>query len=212
MLGIGEAYHSPWVVWTWGDGLDAAAARLHRHVRPEARHDKRIIFNAGAPRSLTMTGRRCSPCRVRRGGRCRDFLLDLGWCSRAGLDPYADSAGLTETGSSADLDGLLTRIRSLDLEVGLAIELELVEADPAIVRDHPDWLLTVERDGVTRQVLGPIGAACDGPRVGEADQAPRPAPRVIAELVAPPRCAPAGSHANPAQKHAGGIPASRCAA
>ena len=81
------------------------------------------------------------------------FLLDLGWCSRAGLDPYADSAGLTETGSSADLDGLLTRIRSLDLEVGLAIELELVEADPAIVRDHPDWLLTVERDGVTRQVL-----------------------------------------------------------
>jgi alpha-galactosidase len=41
----------------------------------------------------------------------------------------------------------------LDLEVGLAIELELVEADPAIVRDHPDWLLTVERDGVARQVL-----------------------------------------------------------
>ena len=41
-----------------------------------------------------------------------------------------------------------TRIRSLDLEVGLAIDLELVEADPAIVRDHPDWLLTVERDGV----------------------------------------------------------------
>jgi alpha-galactosidase len=41
----------------------------------------------------------------------------------------------------------------LDLEVGLAIDLELVEADPAIARDHPDWLLTVERDGITRQVL-----------------------------------------------------------
>ena len=25
------------------------------------------------------------------------FLLDIGWCSRAGLDPYADSAGLTDT-------------------------------------------------------------------------------------------------------------------
>ena len=28
VLGSGEAYHSPWVVWAWGDGLDAAAARL----------------------------------------------------------------------------------------------------------------------------------------------------------------------------------------
>jgi alpha-galactosidase len=154
VLGIGEAYHSPWVVWSWGDGLDAAAARLHRHVRPEARDDKRVIFNAAAPvfahhdrQAMLALADYAAAVGV------ETFLLDLGWCSRAGLDPYADSAGLTETGSSADLDGLLTRIRSLDLEVGLAIELELVEADPATVRDHPDWLLTVERDGVTRQVL-----------------------------------------------------------
>jgi alpha-galactosidase len=37
VLGIGESYHSPWVVWSWGDGLDAAAVRLHRQVRPERR-------------------------------------------------------------------------------------------------------------------------------------------------------------------------------
>ena len=37
VLGLGEAYHSPWVVWTWGDGLDAAAVRLHRHLSQKPR-------------------------------------------------------------------------------------------------------------------------------------------------------------------------------
>jgi alpha-galactosidase len=81
------------------------------------------------------------------------FLLDIGWCSRTGLDPYADSAGLTDTGSSAGLDGLLTRIRDFDLEIGFAIELDLLDPDSTIAHDHPDWLLTVERDGVQQQVL-----------------------------------------------------------
>ena len=154
VLGIGEAYHSPWVVWTWGDGLDAAAARLHRHLQPEAPRDNRIIFDAGAP-AFAHHDRQAmlSLAEYAAAVGAETFLLDIGWCSRAGLDPYADSAGLTDTGSSADLDGLLTRIRNFDLEVGFAIELELVEADSATARDHPDWLLTVERDGVTRQVL-----------------------------------------------------------
>lgn len=154
VLGIGEAYHSPWVVWTWGDGLDAAAARPHRHLQKEAPRDNRIIFDAGAPAFAhhdrqAMLGLAEYAAAV----GAEMFLLNIGWCSRAGLDPYADSAGLTDTGSSADLDGLLTRIRNFDLEVGFAIELELIEADPATARDHPDWLLTVERDGMTRQVL-----------------------------------------------------------
>ncbi|HVD79558.1 MAG TPA: glycoside hydrolase family 36 N-terminal domain-containing protein [Propionibacteriaceae bacterium] len=154
VLGIGEAYHSPWVVWAWGDGLDAAAARLHRHLQQEAPRDNRIIFDAGAP-AFAHHDRQAmlSLAEYAAAVGAETFLLDIGWCSRAGLDPYADSAGLTDTGSSADLDGLLTRIRNFDLEVGFVIELELFEADPATARDHPDWLLTVERDGVRRQVL-----------------------------------------------------------
>ena len=107
VLGIGEAYHSPWVVWSWGDGLDAAAARLHRHVRPEARYDQRIIFNAAAPAFADHDRQAMlSLAEYAEAVGVETFLLDLEWCSRAGLDPYADSAGLTETGSSADLDGL----------------------------------------------------------------------------------------------------------
>jgi alpha-galactosidase len=81
------------------------------------------------------------------------FLLDIGWCSRMGLDPYADSAGGAGAGSPGDLDGLLARIRDFDLEIGFAVELESIETDSAIARDHPDWLLTVERNGISRQVL-----------------------------------------------------------
>jgi alpha-galactosidase len=154
VLGKGEAYHSPWVVWTWGDGLDAAAARLHRHLQPEAPHDNRIIFDAGAPAFANHDRQdMLTLAEYAAAVGAETFLLDIGWCSRTGLDPYADSAGVTDTGSSANLDGLLMRIRDFDLEVGFAVELESIEADSATARDHPDWLLTLEREGVTRQVL-----------------------------------------------------------
>jgi alpha-galactosidase len=153
VLGTGEAYHSPWVVWTWGDGLDAAAARLHQYVQPEAPQDNRVIFDAGAPAfahhdrhdMLTLAEYAAAV-------GAETFMLDIGWCSRTGLDPYADSAGRGAV-SPGDLEGLLARIRDFDLEIGFAVELESIEADSAIARDHPDWLLTVECNGVTRQVL-----------------------------------------------------------
>jgi alpha-galactosidase len=154
VLGIGEAYHSPWVVWSWGDGLDAAATRLHRYLQPEAPRDNRIIFDGGAP-PFDHNDRQAmvSLAEYAAAVGAEIFLLDIGWCSRVGLDPYADSAGLTNTGSSAGLDGLLMRIRNLDLEIGFAVELDLVDSDSTIARDHPEWLLTIERDGMTQQVL-----------------------------------------------------------
>ena len=154
VLGLGEAYHSPWVIWTWGDGLDAAAARLHRHLEPEAPRDNRIIFDAGAaPFADHDREAMLSLAEYAAAVGAEAFLLDVGWCARVGLDPYADSAGGAATGSPGDLDGLLARIRDLDLEIGFAVELESVEADSVIARDHPDWLLTIGRDGMTRHVL-----------------------------------------------------------
>ena len=88
VLGIGEGYHSPWIVWTWGDGLDAAAARLHQHMLHEAPRDNRIIFDA-APPFAHHDRQAMRPRRLRRGVGAETFLLNIGWCSRAGLDPYA---------------------------------------------------------------------------------------------------------------------------
>ena len=154
VLGIGEAYHSPWVIWTWGDGLDAAAARLHRHLQPEAPHNNRVIFDASAP-AFAYHDRQAilSLAEYAAAVGAETFLLGIEWCSRMGLDPYADSAGRASSTSPDDLDGLLARISQFDLELGFAVELESIDADTAIARDHPDWLLTVERDGITRQVL-----------------------------------------------------------
>ena len=110
-------------------------------------------------------------------------------------------------GSPGDLDGLLARIRDFDLEIGFAAELESVEADSAIARDHPDWLLTVERDGITRQVL---------------DLSVRPAMAYVWERLTKlldrhhvsllswsiiSWGAPAGGHRDAAHQHPGGVPA-----
>jgi alpha-galactosidase len=154
VLGLDQTYHSPWVVWTWGDGLDATAARLHRYLQPDAPRDNKVIFDAGAPAFAhhdrqSMLGLAEYAAAV----GAETFLLDIEWCSRMGLDPYADSAGGASIGSPDDLDGLLARIGDLDLEIGFAVQLAAIEADSAIARDHPDWLLTLECDGVTRQVL-----------------------------------------------------------
>jgi len=131
VLGLGEAYHSPWVVWTWGDGLDAAAARLHRHLEPEAARDNRIIFDAGAaPFADHDREAMLSLAEYAAAVGAEAFLLDVDWGSRAGLDPYADSAGGVATGSPGDLDGLLARIRDLDLEIGFAVQLESVRLTP----------------------------------------------------------------------------------
>jgi alpha-galactosidase len=154
VLGLDQTYHSPWVVWTWGDGLDATAARLHRYLQLDPPRDSRVIFDASAPafahhdrQSMLGLAEYAAAVGV------ETFLVDIEWCLRMGLDPYADSAGGATRGSPDDLDGLLARLRDLDLEVGFAVQLAAIEADSALARDHPDWLLTLERDGLTRQVL-----------------------------------------------------------
>src|SRR5215218_1065541 len=154
VLGLDEAYHSPWVVWTWGDGLDATAARLHRHLQSDAPRDNRVIFDAGAP-AFAHYDRQAmlSLAEYAAAVGAETFLVDIEWCSRMGMDPYADSAGPAGTGMPDDLDGLLARIRDFDLEVGFAVELAAIGTDSAIARDHPDWLLTLERADRTRQVL-----------------------------------------------------------
>lgn len=154
VLGRGEAYHSPWVLWTWGDGLDDAAARLHAGQRDSAPATVPVIFDATAP---VFAGHdRAAMLRLAEYAAAvgvETFLLDLGWCVRAGVDPYADHEVRGDAAATDDLAGLLSRIRSFDLEVGLAVELERLDPESAIARDHPEWLLEIERDGTVELVL-----------------------------------------------------------
>jgi alpha-galactosidase len=154
VLARGEGYHSPWVLWSWGDGLDAAAARLHDEQRAVGPTPVPVIFDATAP---AFAGHdRAAMLRLAEYAGAvgaETFLLDLRWCARAGLDPYADHEVRGEAATPDDLAGLLARVRDFDLEVGLALELERLDPESSIARDHPDWLLEVERDGTVELVL-----------------------------------------------------------
>ena len=154
VLGPGEAYHSPWVLWSWGDGLDAAAARMHDEQRTARRATVPVIFDATAP---AFAGHdRAAMLRLAEYASAvgvETFLLDLGWCVGAGLDPYADHEVRGDAATPDDLAGLLDRIRELDLDVGLALDLERLALEPSIPRDRPEWLLEVERDGTVDVVL-----------------------------------------------------------
>jgi alpha-galactosidase len=143
-----QAYHSPWVLWTWGDGLDAAAARLHAELRTAEPPTVPVIFDATAPAFAghdRMAMLRLAEYAAAVG--VETFLLDLTWCVRAGLDPFADHEARGDAVTPDDLAGLLARIRDFDLEVGLTLEPERLDPGWPIARDHPEWLLEVERDG-----------------------------------------------------------------
>ena len=154
VLGQEESYHSPWVLWSWGLGLDAAAARLHRNARRAGGHPAPLIFDATAPafashdpQAMLLLAEYAAAVGA------EAILLDLGWCVRAGLDPYSDHDGAADTETPDHLAGLLSRIGEFDLEVGLAIEPDRLDPSSTIVTDHPDWLLTSTRDGVAEPVL-----------------------------------------------------------
>jgi alpha-galactosidase len=154
VLGRGESYHSPWVLWCWGDGLDAAAARLHDEQRGTEAAPVPVVFDATAP---AFAGHdRAAMLRLAEYASAvgvETFLVDLAWCERAGLDPYADHEVRGDATTVDNLAGLLDRIRDLDLEVGLALDLERLDPGSPIARDHPEWLLEVERDGTVELVL-----------------------------------------------------------
>lgn len=143
-LGPGQSYYSPWVVWSWGDGLDAAAQRIHDHLRsPGVRPGHPVIFDATGPQFAEHD----QPALLRLAEYAgaigsETFLLDTDWCARVGLDPFGDLSGGHDPGTGAprDLDGLLERLRDLDLAVGLALRPERVPPGSSIAVDHPEWL------------------------------------------------------------------------
>ena len=94
-LAGGAAYHTPWVCGAWGDGLDAAAGRFHDQLRtgrerPAKPHP--IVFDASGP-AFADHDQHALPALAEYAAAvgAEAIVLDVGWCTRVGLDPYADS-------------------------------------------------------------------------------------------------------------------------
>ncbi len=145
-LAPGAAYTSPWLVASWGEGLDALSHRVHRFLRARPGHPRSprpvllntweaVYFRQDLDRLLELA-RHAATAGVER------FVLDDGWFrgrrdDRAGLgDWYVDEQTWPQ-----GLRPLVDRVRALGMDFGLWFEPEMVNLDSDLARAHPEWIL-----------------------------------------------------------------------
>lgn len=162
VLAPGESYETPEAIGSWGDGLDAFAARFHEELRARPQHPSR-------PRPVTLNTweavyfqqdletLRTLADRAARVGAER-FVLDDGWFhgrrdDTAGLGDWWVDAAVWPQG----LSPLIDHVRSLGMEFGLWVEPEMVSPDSDLARAHPEWILRARDElppsGRSQQVL-----------------------------------------------------------
>ncbi|MFQ6171583.1 alpha-galactosidase [Oryzobacter sp. R7] len=145
VLDAGESYTSPWLVGTWGHGLDEASSRIHDTLRARPHHPSRprpVILNTWEAtyfdqdtEHLLDLADRAAAVGVER------FVLDDGWFGRR----RDDTRGLGDWVVSPEVwpDGLrplVDRVHGLGMEFGLWVEPEMVNLDSEVAEQHPDWL------------------------------------------------------------------------
>ena len=148
-LGLDEEYWSPWLLASWGEGLDELSARVHQHLRRRPGHPRTprkavlntweaVHFDHDQARLIDLA-ERAAHVGIER------FVLDDGWFrgrtdDRAGLgDWYVDDERWPD-----GLHPLVDRVHELGMEFGLWVEPEMVNLDSDLARRHPDWLLQTE--------------------------------------------------------------------
>ena len=150
VLEPGESYGSPWLVGTWGAGLDQASTRIHDMLRARPQHPRRprpVLLNTWEAtyfdhdlEHLLALAERAAQVGVER------FVLDDGWFGRR----RDDTRGLGDWVVSEDVwpDGLhplVDRVHALGMEFGLWFEPEMVNLDSEVAERHPEWLLQTAR-------------------------------------------------------------------
>ncbi len=147
VLGHGESYATPWLVATWGEGLDAAAARVHDYVRSRPNHPRTprpVTFNAWEAVYFDHSLDRLLPLvDVAAEAGAERFVLDDGWYGSR----RDDTAGLGDWIVSAEVwpDGLAPladAVHARGMEFGLWFEPEMINLDSDAARAHPEWLLS----------------------------------------------------------------------
>ncbi|MBW4094140.1 MAG: alpha-galactosidase [Acidobacteria bacterium] len=141
-----SSYSSPWAVASWGEGLDALAARIHTELRARPTHPT-------TPRPVTLNSweavyfdhdldRLKSIADAAAAVGVERFVLDDGWF----LGRRDDKAGLGDwqVDSTVWPDGLtplINHVKGLGLQFGLWFEPEMVNLDSDLARKHPEWIL-----------------------------------------------------------------------
>ena len=144
-LANGETYTSPWLVGTWGAGLDEASDRIHRTLRGRLHHPstpRPVLLNTWEATYFDHDLAHLLELAVKaaRVGVER-FVLDDGWFGgrrddHAGLGDWVVSPDVWPDG----LHPLVDRVRELGMQFGLWFEPEMVNLDSDLARAHPEWL------------------------------------------------------------------------
>jgi alpha-galactosidase len=148
-LGSDEEYWSPWLLGSWGEGLDELSSRFHRHLRRRPTHPRTarkallntwesVYFDHDRATLLALADR-AAALGIER------FVLDDGWFrgrtdDRAGLgDWYVDEERWPD-----GLHPLVDHVHGLGMDFGLWFEPEMVNLDSDLARQHHDWLLRTD--------------------------------------------------------------------
>ncbi|GAB6856214.1 alpha-galactosidase [Microbacterium xylanilyticum] len=146
VLGEGESIETPWVIGSWGDGLNELSARFHDELRARPQHPRRprpvtlntweaVYFDHDLDRLTALVDAAAEVGAER-------FVLDDGWF-RGRRD---DTAGLGDWFVDEEvwpqgLTPLIDHVRAAGMEFGLWVEPEMVNPDSSLARTHPEWIL-----------------------------------------------------------------------
>lgn len=149
-LGRDEEYRSPWLVGSWGDGLDELASRFHRYLRGRPQHPTRprpvllntweaVYFDHDIDKLIALADA-AAELGIER------YVLDDGWFrhrrdDHAGLGDWYVDEGVYPDG----LHPVVDRVHELGMEFGLWFEPEAINVDSDTAREHPEWVLQTER-------------------------------------------------------------------
>ncbi|MBN8424958.1 alpha-galactosidase [Microbacterium esteraromaticum] len=146
LLGRGDSYVSPWMYGIYGDGLDAAAGRMHRSLRSRPQHPtapRPVILNVWEAVYFDHDEHRLIELAAIAGEvGVERFVLDDGWFrgrrnDHAGLGDWTHDTTVWPDG----LGPLVEAVHAHGMEFGLWVEPEMVNLDSELVRAHPDWIL-----------------------------------------------------------------------
>jgi alpha-galactosidase len=140
-----QSYSSPWLVASWGDGLDAFSHRVHRFLRARAHHPRSprpvllntweaVYFNHDLGKLIALADQ-AADLGIER------FVLDDGWFrhrrnDQAGLGDWFVDEGVWPEG----LHPLVDHVHALGMDFGLWFEPEMINLDSDLAREHPEWI------------------------------------------------------------------------
>ena len=155
-LANGESYTTPWLIGSYGEGLNEVAARFHGYIRRVhrdwlAEHNiapkprpvilntwEAVYFNHDYD-TLTALADKAVESGVER------FVVDDGWFgsrrdSTSGLGDWQIAQDVWPDGPKS-LKALADYVHGKGMEFGLWFEPEMVNPDSDVARAHPDWVL-----------------------------------------------------------------------